>query len=301
MYYYQMFGLTVKSEFAIPEAVEIAPVAKTDIYMELGIPPKQDFEEARAGRIDRLEKEVAWFNLPGLGMFYVEHGEHVIVWKETKDLTDLSRNSYVTGSVMGLIMFQRGIIPIHSGGVAVNGGCVLVVGNTGAGKSTTCVMLRNKGCDFVTDDMAPVTVEDGVVMASPAFPQQKLCRDAAIRQGYDLEELIFIDEHRDKYAIRLKDHYVKEKLPLAMIVELEPTEETELSIRELRGLDKLKLLYRNIYRGKVWNQMGMEQKVQEDVLKIAENVPMYQIQRPMAGFYTEEITDWIMDTMKNKG
>lgn len=294
MYFYKMYGLTIKSTFALPEAVECTPIEEPDVFLELGNPPDKDLACAKAGKICRLEKDVAWFYLKDWGMFYVEHGNHIIVWKESELFTDLSRNSYVTGTTMGLLMFQRGIIPIHSGAVEKNGVCILVVGNSGSGKSTNTVRLREKGCQFVSDDVAAVNIVNGKIMVSPSFPQQKLCRDAALRQGYALEELIYIDENRDKFAIRLKEGYVTAELPLGMILELEPTDEEVLSICEVRGLDKIKLLYRNIYRGYAWNEMGMSRQAQENILAIAEQVPMYICKRPKKGFYTEEITDWVL-------
>lgn len=298
MYFYHMYGLTIKSTFALPEAVACEPMEKPDVFLELGNPPKEDLADAKAGKICRLEKEVAWFYLKDWGMFYVEHGNHIIVWKESQMLTDLSRNSYVTGTTMGLLMFQREIIPIHCGAVEKNGVCILIVGASGSGKSTTTAGLREKGCRFVSDDVAAVNIVDGNVMVSPSFPQQKLCRDAALRQGYMLKELIYIDENRDKYAVRLKDGYVTKKLPLAMILELQPTDEEKLAICEIRGLDKIKLLYRNIYRGYVWNEMGMSEQVQKNILTIARQVPMYVCKRPKKGFYTEQISEWVLEKVK---
>ena len=61
MYFYKMYGLTIKSTFALPEALECEPVRGEDVFLELGTPPDKDLEDAKAGKICRLEKEVAWF------------------------------------------------------------------------------------------------------------------------------------------------------------------------------------------------------------------------------------------------
>lgn len=297
MKYYQMYGLVVCSTFPIPEALEIAPCDDYDVYVEMGAPPKEDLDAAKAGKICRLEKEICWFYLQDLGLFYVEQGSHVIIWRESELLTELSKNSYLTGTVMGLLMFQREILPIHSSAVSKDGKAILVVGDSGAGKSTNCMKLREKGCLFMSDDVSAVTIEGEQVMVSPAFPQQKLCRDAALRQGYDLDDLIYIDENRDKYAVRLKEGYEKEALPMGMIVELIPTDEKEVTVHELRGLDKLSLLYRNIYRGYALNAIGISMNVQSNILKIAEKIPMYQIVRPKRGFHSETIADWILQNL----
>ena len=47
--------------------------------------------------------------------------------------------------------------------------------------------------------------------------QQKLCRDMALKCGKPLEELIYIDEERDKYAWRRQDCYRKEAALLGKI------------------------------------------------------------------------------------
>lgn len=294
MYYYKIYGLTVKCTFEIPEAFSISEVSQPDVFVEMGRPAEKELEAARTGKICRLGERIAWFYLKEYGMFYVENGNHIIIWRETPKLTDLSRNSYLTGTTFGLLMFQRGILPIHSGAVALDGKCIVVVGDSGAGKSTNCVKLREKGCTFVTDDVSAVTIQEGKVMVDPSFPQQKLCRDAALRQGYELEELIYIDEDRDKYAVRLKDGYEKEALPMSLFIELVVTDGEQLQIEEVTGLDKLSVLYRNIYRREVWQEMGANPQSEAILMKMVEQIPIYRICRPNKGMYTDRIADWII-------
>ena len=174
------------------------------------------------------------------------------------------------------------------------GELVVIIGPSGAGKSTNCVKLREKGCTFVTDDVSAVSIQDGKVMVEPSFPQQKLCRDAALRQGYALEELIYIDEDRDKYAVRLKDGYEKEALPMSLFIELVVTDGEQLQIEEVTGLDKLSVLYRNIYRREVWQEMGANPQSEAILMKMVEQIPIYRICRPIKGIYTEPIADWII-------
>lgn len=295
MNFYKIYGLIVKSEFPIPEALEIEKQNRWDVFIEFGEIPEEDRKIANSGKVCRLEPQIMWFYLKELVFFYVENGNHIIVHKESDKLTELARNSYLTGTAMGLLLFQRGIIPIHSGAVAYNGKCITVVGESGAGKSTASMLLQEKGCSLVADDVSAVSVLEERIMVSPAFPQQKLCKDAALRLGYKLEELIYIDEFRDKYAVRLKDGYEQEQLPLGVIVELVAKDCEEFSIKEIVGIEKLKLLFRNIYRGYVLDTMGMPEKMQVELLKIAEKIPMYQCIRPKKGFHMEQIVDWILE------
>lgn len=55
------------------------------------------------------------------------------------------------------------------------------------------------------------------MLVEPSYPQQKLCRDMALKCGKPLEELIYIDEERDKYAWRRQGCYRKEAALLGKI------------------------------------------------------------------------------------
>ena len=294
MYFYKMYGLVVKSEFAIPEAHSLPVQKESDVEVELGMPPQNILKQAHHGKICGLDRMETWFYLKNMALYYVKDGKKIIIYKESEQLTELARNSYLTGTAMGLLLFQRDTIPLHSSGVAKNGKCVAIVGCSGAGKSTVSLGLRKKGCDFVTDDVSAISLKDGVPMVSPAFPQQKLCRDAAKRMGYHLEDLIYIDEFRDKYAVRLKDGYVTEDLPLAAVIELEIQEGERIEVKEITGVEKLQMLFRNIYRGYALNEIGMSPAMHHILLQIAKKIPMYQIKRPTMGYHTEDITEWIL-------
>ena len=298
MYFYKLYGLVVKSGFVIPEAYNLPIQKDWDVEVELGTPPKEVLEHAYAGKICGLDKLETWFYLKDLGLFYIKDGKKIIIHKESECLTDLSRNSYLTGTAMGLLLFQRDIIPFHSSGVAKNGKCIAIAGCSGAGKSTISLKLREKGCDFVTDDVSAISIQEGVLMVSPSLPQQKVCKDAAIRMGYQLEELIYIDEFRDKYAVRLQKGYMTDNIPLAAILELEIVKGDKVEIQEITGLKKLQLLFRNIYRGYALNEIGMSPVMHNTLVQIAKIIPMYQIKRPTTGYHTEYITDWIIEHME---
>lgn len=77
-------------------------------------------------------------------------------------------------------------------------------------------MLQRK-LGFLADDTVRVHPGTMGMLVEPSYPQQKLCRDMALKCGKPLEELIYIDEERDKYAWRRQDCYRKEAALLGKI------------------------------------------------------------------------------------
>jgi hypothetical protein len=119
------------------------------------------------------------------------------------------------------MLTQRNKIVIHGSTLVVGDKTFMVCGDSGAGKSTLSVALQDKGAKLMADDISviDVEVEDGCCYAYSGFPEQKLRRDAAIRQGYDLDKLKYVNEDRDKYSIDSSSVFIEGKRkPDAMFV-----------------------------------------------------------------------------------
>ncbi len=58
------------------------------------------------------------------------------------------------GTVTGLLLAWRGLIPIHGSAVEWNGNAVLFCGASGAGKSTTVAALISRGARLLSDDLS---------------------------------------------------------------------------------------------------------------------------------------------------
>ncbi|HXG44118.1 MAG TPA: hypothetical protein VNJ71_05085 [Gemmatimonadales bacterium] len=82
---------------------------------------------------------------------------------------------YLTGSLMGTIVHQRGALPLHACAVAFSGRAAAFAGPSGVGKSTLLAALVAKGGAFVTDDIAVVApLGGGRVGVWPGAQRAKL-------------------------------------------------------------------------------------------------------------------------------
>ncbi|QXD15850.1 hypothetical protein GQ464_002560 [Rhodocaloribacter litoris] len=85
------------------------------------------------------------------------------------------------GPVLGQVLRLRNVTCLHANAVAVNGRAILLAGHTGAGKSSTTVMLARMGCPVVTDDIAALVEETGGLHVLPGLPRLRLRADLVAR------------------------------------------------------------------------------------------------------------------------
>lgn len=293
-----LYQQKVKSDLFLPEAVSIKPVEPVDIVIELGDPPPWVLEKARSGQAYHLEEHIMWFYLDGLVLYYVENGNHIVIYRESDRISELALRSYLTGSAMSFAVIQKNYIPLHGGTVEWEGRGIIISGVSGSGKSTVTMEMLHQGFQFVADDMSVLQLVEGKSQVLPSFPQQKLCRDVVEKNGLNQEELIYIDEDRDKFARILKAGYVTEPLYVTCMIELKASEEVEKVVCErVSGENKFHQLIRNIYRGEIYQRLNNSPERFQMFVKTAACIPMYRITRPKHGDFVYDIVHCIRETI----
>ena len=105
----------------------------------------------------------------------------------------------------------------------------------------------------MTDDVTPIRLENGKVLAEPSFPQQKLWEDAIDRGGsWDMKDHpVFHEESRTKFAMDVGDSFLDETVELIGVLQLIPKEGEQGDrplLKEVTGLEKAVLLQIHTYR-----------------------------------------------------
>ena len=295
-YYFMLYNQKIKSDLFLPEAVSIKPIEPVDIVIELGKPPQWVLEKAKSGQAYHLEEQVMWFYLEGLVLYYVENGNRIIIYRESKSISDLALRSYLTGSAMSFAVIQKDYLPLHGGTVEYEGRGIIISGISGSGKSTVTMEMFHHGFKFVADDMSVLQFAEGRVQVLPGFPQQKLCRDVVEKNELNPEELIYIDEDRDKFARIIKEGYLTEPIPVACMIELKTSEDVDNVVcKGVTGGNKFHQLIRNIYRGEIYQRLNNSPIRFQMFVNAAASIPMYRITRPKHGDFVHEIIQCIRE------
>lgn len=297
-YYYKVYGLSIKSDIEIKEFL-LNKEENSYITFNIGNMPENIVKLRNSGRSAYYSKNEVWFHIDNIASYYIANGNTVIVEPcENHDETLL--RVYLMCSCLGFIMLQREQVAIHGGVINIDGNAVIFTGDRGAGKSTLTTALRNKGYQFISDDVA-ATYFDKVSYVYPGFPYQKLCDDAMDSLGYEREGLsTIVGEDKVKYIVPAFDSFYDKSAPLTSIVKLEVGDVDKVTIDKVIGQEKLMLIMKNVYRQEFLGFMGgMTPVFIKKCVDIAKNITCYKVTRPKEGFTVNEQINLIEDTFIN--
>lgn len=88
-------------------------------------------------------------------------------------------HTYLLGQVISFALLKRGIEPLHSTIVVVNGGAIGFLGDSGYGKSSLAAAFLQAGYPLLTDDMLVMKEHRGEFFAYPGLPRIKLFANVA--------------------------------------------------------------------------------------------------------------------------
>lgn len=274
---YRLFGLSVRSEVELPELPPLDGDGPCDVTITIDRSPPPPIGQgivavpggARLGVADVAD--------------YVVTGGDRIVVRPFPGAPDANVRLFLHGSAMGMLVHQRGLVPLHANAAEIDGGAVAFAGPSGSGKSTLAAWLHDRGARIVADDVCVIAGGSGggPAMVMPGMPRFRLWRDALERSGRaagDHPRSYAGDESYDKYDVAAAGVAVADRpLPLRAIYLLERGE--RLEIEPMHGIAAADALFANTYRGEYLAVLGAEQSHWRACLAILATVPLYRLRR----------------------
>ncbi len=288
MYTYRLYGMRVLSDLEFPQLVKEQdgmPEAGTVRVEAVGVPEEirqiTDKKYVFGEKLSWLHNDTTWL--------LVENGER-IGYCLTGGGQPSYLQAYILGFGMAMLGLQRGELAIHCSAVADEKGAVLIAGESGAGKSTVTAAFLERGYRLMADDMAFVqTIKNGPAMVKPAFPFQKLCRNVALEKGYSLEELIYINEEKDKFLVPYAGEFHTEAVPIKGFIMLGVVNGEQIAEQEVQGFNRVHVYANNLFLRHLLKKDKYHPAIGQKCLEMAAVVPTYYIGRPREGDTTEEV------------
>jgi len=290
MYKYLIYGSIIESE------LQLLNIPETDGTPEIRIV----FTDTPADKAKLGESGIytsPTYSVVGLtfGTVAVSNGNLMEIYRY-KDVEPSEFVPFIIGWGFAFLFHQRGYTIFHCSAINIDGKAALVSGVSGAGKSTIALSLINRGYKYLVDDLAVFNPAEGENLV-PAYPLQKVCRDVSV--NLDQEELIHINEGRDKFAYHNETDFCDTPTPLKAIVLLDVDDIDDVKIEEISGLDKYLKVLSCMYLAELFAAFGTPEEDKYRCLKVAGQIKMLRVTRPRGKDTVEQITDAIAQFVKN--
>ncbi|WP_199620981.1 phosphoenolpyruvate carboxykinase (ATP) [Paenibacillus alkalitolerans] len=297
---YKAFGLTISSDIPLPELqgqqcrddeiadVHIREADLTGLWRQISGQQKKIV----------VKDNIVMFQLPDVGTFCIRDGETIEV-SPAEGSDPAKMRLYILGTCIGVILLQRKILPLHGSAISVNGKAYAVVGDSGAGKSTLASVLLNRGYRLLSDDVIAVTLtQDNIPMVMPSYPRQKLWQDSIDRLGMELADYQPLFERENKFAVPVHSRFYSEPLPLAGIFELVKTQDEQIGVSRIQGLERISVLQRHTYRRSVVPSLGLTEWHFNTSVSLLHRASLFRLRRPVAGFTAHDLADSMISEIR---
>lgn len=279
---YSTCGLQMASAVLLP-GMHAAPAGRLppDITIGPGSVPRSLPDATGAGPTWEIAGEHFLLRVPGVARFLLIGGRTVFFEMEP-DADEADLPAFITGTVLGILLHQRGQIVLHASAVAVNGKAVLFCGRSGAGKSTLAAALAQRGLPLVTDDLCAISLDgNGVPMVAPDGRQLKLWT-------HSIDHLDLDDRRGPRVRGRLEKFYVEPSsvfgraLPLAAIYALREARPPHWpGIEVPNAVEAALVLRRNAYRPQLVRRMNQHADYFHAATSIASKVGIFDLTRAL--------------------
>ncbi len=281
MFYYTAFGFSIASEISFPELFVRKKTKLIDVQIKIGTTPRTIANGETPNPDLWITPDKYLIHFKDAAYYYAENGKRIIV-EPYKNAEPNSMRVYLLCNAMAAIIHQRKLIPLHASGIIINGGVALIVGHSGAGKSTTIKALTKKSHKIFTDDVCVLKLKKGKVFAIPSYPMMKLWENSFdLLQLGDKNKDYKIWQDNNKYGVFFHDQFVSSWLPVVKIFKIEKTEtSTEVTISKINGIEAFITIGENAYRSQYVEPMKLNALHFNIVNNLLIQCEVYKITRP---------------------
>ena len=285
--HYTAYGLNISSCIPCPE---LSPgLGAPDVTISYGALPDSLDTTRDKGPAYEANPDQLLFSIDGVAKYMVSQGREILI-ERAATAEDSEVRLFLLGSAFGALLFQRGLLPLHGSAIEVHGSSVVILADSGLGKSTLAGVFRNRGYRILADDVCVVSLtEDGLPMILPGYPQLKLGMDAARKLGKDPESLPRIHPRVEKISLLLQEEFCREPMSLRHLYVLETSAHGEFNLEPLKGGEKLTAIINNTYRLGFIEGLGVKVSHFKQCVAVARHTPLTRVTRPAEAFLLDEL------------
>lgn len=308
MFYYRFYGLKIASEVALPVGVinhinleeekEIDLFFKIDKEKVLDLPFKEFDDYVNQ---EHHSKHTYVNCLTGKYEILAD-GKSVNFIRFTYCSSEQDIAACFVGIVLPYILQVRGIVPIHASGITHEEGAWGFMAGPGVGKSTIQIALMEKGMQFFTDDVMPLSIGEDVVLVHPGYAALKLDESSisiASQQTFINEDSLAEGATKQVYSLD-ETNACKDTKKLKGLFLLKPYNDSvgNIKVKQLQGHEKLIHILANTFTLGIINPETTIQYMSIFSSSIFKEIPVYSLEYPKEFSYLNEVCDQVIQTIK---
>ncbi|ABC22081.1 Hpr(Ser) kinase/phosphatase [Rhodospirillum rubrum ATCC 11170] len=275
-----LFGWRVRADLPLPELPVWAGDGRApDILIRVAaVSPLDDGAQVFSPRIRFIEATLC-FDVPDVARYRVDGGHLVTIEAARGIAADAPEiRLFFFGTVLAVLCFRRGLIPLHASAVALDGRALLLSGESGTGKSTLAAALLARGYPLLSDDLCALDVScPDKPMILPCTAHLKLWGDAAARLGIATDGMTPVRRHLDKFRIPVRSASDAPLGPGTIIRLKRVTRAEQVGTRPLLGAEAL--CYDLIHRFRLGIALGYQSTMLTALAPLVRSAPIIQLNR----------------------
>jgi len=275
---YRYGSLVFQSEAPLPLAADSDPARPADVTVSFGPLPATTAECVR-------EKPHFWMHADGTCILRSPQGVRLLFdngralrLEMPAGLDPRLAQSWLVGPGLGLILHQRGLVPLHACAVTLADGAIAIAGDSGAGKSTTARALMHRGHRLLAEDQA--IIDPAQRRLYPGVPGVRLAAEVASLFGDRVEERAKVGSGTDKFTIATQQQFDPHPQPLAAVFVLASDPADRPAAERVGPRAAAVVLHRHVYRLRLATFMGGGERIFRWATALARRVPVFILRRP---------------------
>ena len=135
LHHYHLFGLRLQSELVLPELHRNRHAVEPDVRIELGPPADVGGLQNEFSTTD----DGACLSIADIGRYSISSSRILVEPASGAHLRNV--RLYLLGSAMGILLHQRGLLPLHANAIEIDGRAFALHRTIRAGKSTLAAVF----------------------------------------------------------------------------------------------------------------------------------------------------------------
>jgi len=220
----------------------------------------------------------ALVTVAAVGRFWLPDGERV-VYQPAVGVFDYELETFLLGTVSGLLLQQRRISSLHASCVLYQGRAVLLLGGPAVGKSALAAGLIQRGATLITDDICALSMTTSGVFATGAATRIRLWPDVMDHWMIEPENRFLVRANHPVRSVTVATSD-PESWPVSTLIEIHPHEKSESFIQKQTDMH---ILFpppsRTGFAENAVIKMGNTRQLFQCVAALADQVQSWQLKR----------------------